>query len=1000
MSSQLIIGTSKSDSLIVTRGDTVEGGTGADQITFNDPVAGPWEGAEATLVFNKGFGSDVLRAAYGQEPRYVIRFGDGLSPADLEMVSRGRGGFALQFKNAQGTIDLPYQSGDPHAFVLTQLLRIEFADGTVWRSAQISDQLGGALRPGPLVDGTNQADTLVSRGYLDHTVRGGAGDDTLLAGGGDVAAFGVNNDTLQGDAGHDTYRFETRWGQDLVVDVEGRNAIEFGATVARSGLTFSRADANLLIRETSTGSQVTITNYFALTTVGGEPFFQRIAFADGSTLSPQDMRTLLGGNVPVYVKGSANHDTMVAGVGDHVLNGGAGDDRLVSGAGDDVLGDFNTYQFVLPPPNGVGAPEYRMGHGGKGADTYVFSGSFGRDQVLDVEGSYNFTGGALPASDADVIEFTDLLASDLDFYRVTGSDASFLSAYGPTAQAQNLLIQSKKSSDAVMVLGQYNQSYLDYSASARFGVSAIRFADGTIWDRATLDQNVQDRSTLPPVTFQHSAGKDGLITSSTHYNASPLFPAGTVWLGTPDDDYLDGGSFYNGGQGNDTLMGASAPSAVTTYTYQLGDGDDVVGRYVSSKFSNYFTPVALQLGAGITWSDLSLSSVSIETTFTRYYAGSYGTTTGMVSGEMLTFGASAGSIRAIGSVSSIQLADGTVLDEVAMATLRGVQLGREGDDTLNATPSGQTLDGRGGQDLLNGAAGTDTLIGGQGNDTLSGGAGNDSLSGGLGNDELTGGEGRDTFQYFLGDGADLIHADSSDTLSLGFDQGLLKIGKLGATVANAVVLTNGTTGDSITLDNAGQWDGLKVSFIYNGTTLTGADILLAATRPDNLTLTGTTKADALAGKDGNDTLNGLAGNDTLAGGKGNDSLIGGKGNDTYLFNRGDGQDVIVDTDSTWFNSDLLKVSGATSKQLWLTKNGSNLDIKILGTSDKVTVQNWFAGSANQVEKITAGDGKSLSASKVNALVNAMASFTPPADAASLPANAPAALTKLVASSWA
>jgi hypothetical protein len=52
-----------------------------------------------------------------------------------------------------------------------------------------------------------------------------------------------------------------------------------------------------------------------------------------------------------------------------------------------------------------------------------------------------------------------------------------------------------------------------------------------------------------------------------------------------------------------------------------------------------------------------------------------------------------------------------------------------------------------------------------------------------------------------------------------------------------------------------------------------------------------------------------------------------------------------------------------------------------------------------VEKITASDGKSLSAAKVNALVNAMASFTPPADAASLPANTPAAVAKLVASSW-
>jgi len=52
--------------------------------------------------------------------------------------------------------------------------------------------------------------------------------------------------------------------------------------------------------------------------------------------------------------------------------------------------------------------------------------------------------------------------------------------------------------------------------------------------------------------------------------------------------------------------------------------------------------------------------------------------------------------------------------------------------------------------------------------------------------------------------------------------------------------------------------------------------------------------------------------------------------------------------------------------LWLTKGGKGLNIQLLGTQDKVTVQNWFAGSSDQVEKITASDGKSLSASKVNA----------------------------------
>jgi len=177
----------------------------------------------------------------------------------------------------------------------------------------------------------------------------------------------------------------------------------------------------------------------------------------------------------------------------------------------------------------------------------------------------------------------------------------------------------------------------------------------------------------------------------------------------------------------------------------------------------------------------------------------------------------------------------------------------------------------------------------------------------------------------------------------------------------------------------------------------GNDTLWGTQGDDHLD--GGTDNDLLDGGPGADTLAGGAGADTLSGGVGQDSLLGGKGNDTYFFSRGDGQDVIVDTDSDLLNSDLLKLGGATSRQLWLTRSGKDLSIQILGSKDTVTVQNWFAGSANQVEKITASDGKSLSASKVQALVNAMASFTPPADAASLPTNTPAAVTKLVASSW-
>jgi len=159
--------------------------------------------------------------------------------------------------------------------------------------------------------------------------------------------------------------------------------------------------------------------------------------------------------------------------------------------------------------------------------------------------------------------------------------------------------------------------------------------------------------------------------------------------------------------------------------------------------------------------------------------------------------------------------------------------------------------------------------------------------------------------------------------------------------------------------------------------------------------------DRLDGGAGNDSLNGGLGADTLTGGLGNDTLVGDKGNDTYLFARGDGQDTIVDKDSTWFNSDALKVANAKSSQLWFTRAGNNLDIAIIGTTDKVTVQDWFASSANRLEKITAlGDNKTLNLSKLNSLVSAMSGFAASASASTdLPANTPKAVTQLIASSW-
>ncbi|MDI1258086.1 calcium-binding protein [Aquabacterium sp.] len=70
-------------------------------------------------------------------------------------------------------------------------------------------------------------------------------------------------------------------------------------------------------------------------------------------------------------------------------------------------------------------------------------------------------------------------------------------------------------------------------------------------------------------------------------------------------------------------------------------------------------------------------------------------------------------------------------------------------------------------------------------------------------------------------------------------------------------------------------------------------------------------------------------------------------------------------------------------------------------NDKFTINNWYANAANQVESVKLSDGKTLTPSNVDNLVNAMASFTPPAlGQTTLPANYQTALNPVIAANWA
>ena len=94
------------------------------------------------------------------------------------------------------------------------------------------------------------------------------------------------------------------------------------------------------------------------------------------------------------------------------------------------------------------------------------------------------------------------------------------------------------------------------------------------------------------------------------------------------------------------------------------------------------------------------------------------------------------------------------------------------------------------------------------------------------------------------------------------------------------------------------------------------------------------------------------------------------------------------------------LSGVATDQIWLRKVSNNLEVTIIGTTDKATLTNWYLGNKYHVEQFKTSDGKTLLDSQVQNLVSAMAAFSPPAAGqTTLAANYAAALSPVIVANW-
>jgi hypothetical protein len=90
----------------------------------------------------------------------------------------------------------------------------------------------------------------------------------------------------------------------------------------------------------------------------------------------------------------------------------------------------------------------------------------------------------------------------------------------------------------------------------------------------------------------------------------------------------------------------------------------------------------------------------------------------------------------------------------------------------------------------------------------------------------------------------------------------------------------------------------------------------------------------------------------------------------------------------------------SESQIWLQRSGNDLQLTLIETNEKLTVRNWYSGSAYHVDGFDLGNGKHLLENQVDALVSAMAAFAPPvAGETTLPAAYQATLNPVIAANW-